>query len=204
MKKIILFLICLVFIPTVVGAYYSDEQFRLDIIDYLRDQSYKQAQDEILQDQVNLNKQYLDTYYQSINGLEKDYELKLRALELEQESAKRAKDWEKEKQLLDQELELARQKAEFEAQKKAFETQKNSEDLVQYMRGVTDQIMKDRTTNEEKYINSESKRIKPFQYETSTNNEKVSVTEDIKPTEEVTPKKNIFKKFWLKVLSFFQ
>jgi len=84
------------------------------------------------------------------------------------------------------------------AQQKHLEGQKSNEDLVQYMQGVTDQMLEDRELKEKT-------RIKPYQYAKETSVPPVHTSEVSTDGIEIdtpTPKKNPFSRFFTKIFKF--
>ncbi len=227
MKKVTLFIICLVFLPSITSAYVpTDAELKSSIYNYIGNENQRQQYQDIIDNQNNSYNQLFGSYYQSVDNLEKEYQLKLKEIELEKDSKKREELWQKEKAILDRELELIRKEQVLMSQQKTLEINKNSQDLVQYMQGVTDQIIKDRELKEKSEIKNTTdgriktpREIKPFQYEKSVTTGGSSEVNDLlegfqnntpaieptanTPIEVPAPKRNIFYRFWSKIINFF-
>ncbi len=114
-KKIFLILGCLLIVPSVTSAYYSAEEFRVDIINQIRSDAQKQELQDLNNKSSSDLRRELDSYYRTLNNLDKEYEYKMRELELKEAAAKREKD-EQRDLLYKTELKKA-----LEEQKKEFE-----------------------------------------------------------------------------------
>ncbi len=214
-NKLILTLLGLVSLPSFVSAYVpTDIELKSSIYNYIGNESQRQQYQDILDKQNNFYNQSFDSYYQSVDALEKEYQLKLKEIELEKDSKKREELWQKEKALLDRELELIRKEEILRAQQKTLEINKNSQDLVQYMKGVTDQIIKDRELKEKSEIKNATddrtktlREIKPYQYEKQSSELSVYSPEVNNGDSEIRtpiPKKNSFSRFFTKIFNFFR
>ena len=216
-NKLTLILIWLLIVtPSLVNGYNpTNEELRGALFDYIGTQSRRQQYQDILDAQNKSYDQLFDSYYQSTNNLENELNYKLKELEMKEDAEKRDAAWQKEKQLLDRELELIRKEEALRAQQKSFEINKNSQDLVQYMQGVTDQIIKDGESKEKSEIkNTTTERIKtprevkPFEYydESPGLPEYKSAITTTQPQaiDEPAPKKNAFSRFFTKIFSFFK
>lgn len=200
-NKIILTLICLVSLPAFINAYNpTDTELRSSIFDYIGTQSRRQQYQDIIDTGNKGYKDAFDIYYQNTSALENEYNLKLKELEMKEDAQKRSDAWQKEKALLDRELELMRKEEALRVQQKNLEGQKSSEDLVQYMQGVTDKMLEGRELKEKT-------GIKPYQYAKETSVPLVHTSEVSADGAEIDtpiPKKNAFSRFFTKIFQFFK
>ncbi len=152
-NKITLILMCFVSIPIFTYAYNpTDAELRSSVYNYIGNQNLRQQQQDIMDNGNKSYKQSFDTYYQTTNYLKNELDLQLKELQMKQDAQDRDKAWQKEKALLDKELELNRKEEALRAQQKSIEVEKNSKDLVQYMQGVTDQMLKEEELKEKSEI----------------------------------------------------
>ncbi len=112
MKNKIILIVSFLCIPVFTHAYYSDEKFRLDIMDTIRNNNFRQQQQDILDEQRRKGAELLNDYNRTTNNISREYYYKLREMELKEASDARDKAWQKEKQLMDKELELIRKENE--------------------------------------------------------------------------------------------
>lgn len=159
---------CFVSIPIFTYAYNpTDAELRSSVYNYIGNQNLRQQQQDIMDNGNKSYKQSFDTYYQTTNYLKNELDLQLKELQMKQDAQDRDKAWQKEKALLDKELELNRKEEALRAQQKSIEVEKNSKDLVQYMQGVTDQMLKEEELKEKSEIKNTPTHgiIKQYQYE---------------------------------------
>ncbi len=105
-NKLILILGFVFLNPILAHSYYSEEQFRMDIMDSIRQKNIKQEQQNII-NSGNINYQHaFDTYNKSVNTLDKELEYRLKEIEIKQDDIKREEEWQKRKALIDKEFEL--------------------------------------------------------------------------------------------------
>ena len=221
MKKVTLFLICLVFLPSITSAYVpTDAELKSSIYNYIGNESQRQLYQDILDKQNNSYNQLFDSYYQSLDSLEKEYQLKLKEIELEKDSKKREELWQKEKAVLDKELELIRKENELKKREESIGKPVNSGiDWDQAMKEAMEAVEKSREIEEKSEIKNTTstsikppREIKPYQYEKERSLEDILNDKDstsivaplvVEPVKSPEPRQSIFKRIWLKFVSFF-
>lgn len=191
MEKItILVLICLLFAPISMNAYYSAEQFRTDIMDSIRYDNQKQQYQDILDSGNKGYKDAFDTYYQTTNNLKNEYDLKLKELQIKEDAQDRTEAWSKEKAVLDKQLELINQNKILQEENEKLKVEKGSQDLIQSSKDITEQIIKNRKPEEK------SSGL-PIYNPTIT-------TTQTPPVATPILKKNIFSRIFQKVVNLFK
>lgn len=133
----------LFFTISYTNAYYSAEQFRVDIINQIRSDAQKQEQQDIINDLNTSNNRAIDNYNRTMNNLDKEYELKLRELKAKEDQ----EEWEK---MMQDKIEVAKQQAILEKQKKELEEERKK--LEEEKWNNTSQEVKDAIKYVDDYI----------------------------------------------------
>ncbi len=208
--------------PSLASGYNpTNGELRSTLFDYIGTQSQRQQYQDILDAQNSSYQQLFNTYNQSTSNLDREFDLKLKELELQKDAQERAESWEQEKQIIDQQLELIRQMNELEAERKAFEIEKNSQDLIKFGAETAEQIRREKDLNESLNIipkkkqsldeifgasnssisNSGSPEINALLE--SLQKEAISASGENLVEETLPPKRNIFHRFWKSITSIF-
>lgn len=228
LKYIFILISFLLIVPSLVKGYTpTNDELKSSIFDYIGTQSLRQQQQDIIDGGNKANQQLFNTYYQTTNNLQNEYNLKLKELQMKQDAQDRADAWQKEKTALDQQLELINQNKALQVENDKLKAEQGAQDLIQFSKDITEQIIKER---EKSPVNTSGTTIKPFKYETpplkssglpvypsavsgspeindllNSFQNAAPVVEPIvtKPIEVPTQRKNIFYRFWDRIISFF-
>lgn len=224
-NKIILVLIFLLSIPNITGAYYSYEQFRIDIMNSIgTDQKRQQIQD-IYDDQDRYNNQALNSYYRQLDNLQAENDFKLKQLQAEIDKREREESWQKEKELLDKQQEIVNENKKLqeeinklksgekidilEMSKKALEESGTNTTPLKSTKDLSyDSFLKEKQQKEQQTKKSE-KGMFDYLFDENTEQPISTTTTQITPTEPITPttippKKNVFVNLFDKFINLFK
>lgn len=215
--KITLVLTCLLFIPSITGAYYSAEQFRTDIMNSIREDKKRQQIQDILNDGDRAYKGYFDTYYREVDNLQAEHDFKLKQLGAEIDARERAEAWEKEKAVLGKELELIIKENELKKREDVISKPVSSDidwdQAIKEAKEASEAVEKSHKLETPENKTVVQPKLTPTEKKSIFNNfdtkKGVTVTPTTTepmttPTITPTPKKNIFRNIFNKFIGLFK